>query len=122
MRTHVEGTKNKPINWPTHSRWLNDYSQPFIQFMAFPTLFPYGKGDFLNRERNIEVILTDANKHLLKYAIKNEKVKNDELEPSYIYPFTEHDRWINWAQNISERHRIYNQRNIYLKKIQNTLI
>ena len=89
--------------------------------MAFPTLFLYAKGDYFNRERNIEVSLTDANKHLLNYAVKNEKVENDELEPSYIYPFAEHDRWINWAQNISERHRIYNQRNVYLKKIQKTL-
>ena len=122
LRTHVEGTKNNPINWPTQSRRLNDYTQPFLQCMAFPTLFPYAKGDYFNRERNIEVSLTDANKHLLKYAIKNEKAENDELEPSYIYPFAEHDRWINWAQNISERHRIYNQRNVYLKKIQKTLI
>ena len=116
MRTHVEGTKNNPINWPTQSRRLYDYSQPFLQCMAFPTLFPYAKGDFFNRERNIEVSLTDANKHLLKYAVKNEKAENDDLEPSYIYPFAEHDRWINLAQNICERHRIYNQRNIYLKK------
>ena len=84
--------------------------------MAFPTLLPYGKGDFFNRERNIEVSLTDENKHLLKYAVKNEKAENNDLEPSYIYPFAEHDRWINWAQNISERHRIYNQRNVYLNK------
>ena len=62
-----------PIDWPTRSRKLNDYSQPFLQCMAFPTLFPYGKGDWFNRERNIEVSLTDSTKHLLKYAVKNEK-------------------------------------------------
>ena len=70
----------------------------------------------LNRDRNIEVSLTDANKHLLKYAVKNEKAENDVLKPSYIYTFVEHDRWMNWAQNTSERHRIYSQRNVYLRK------
>ena len=84
--------------------------------MAFPTLFPYGKGDWFNRERNIEVSLTDSNKHLLKYAVYNIKSKIDELEPSYIYLYAEHDQWVNWAQNINERHRINDQRNIYLKK------
>ena len=116
VRTHVEGTKTNPINWPTQRRKLNDYSQPYLQCMAFPTLFPYGKGDWFNRERNIEVSLTDSNKHLLKYAVYNTKSEIDELEPSYIYPFAEHDRWVNWAQNINERHRINDQRNIYLKK------
>ena len=77
-----------PINWPTQSRKLSDYSQPFLQCIAFPTLFPYGKG-------------RKSNKHLLKYAIYNEKSENDDNEPVYIYPFAEHDRWINWVQNIN---------------------
>ena len=84
--------------------------------MAFPTLFPYGKGDWFNRERNVEVSLTDSNKHLLKYAVRNTISDTDNLEPEYIYPFAEHERWANWAQNINERHRINDQRNIYLKK------
>ena len=116
LRTHVEGTRDNPISWPTQSLWLNDYSQPFLQCMAFPTLFPYGKGDWFNRERNVEVSLTDSNKHLLKYAVRNTISDTDNLEPEYIYPFAEHERWANWAQNINERHRINDQRNIYLKK------
>ena len=84
--------------------------------MAFPTLFPYANGDWFNRERNFEVSFTDANKHLLKYAVRNNNLENDELEPTYIYPFVEHELWVNWSQNINERHRINDQRNIYLKK------
>ena len=30
LRTHVEGTNIDPIDWPTRSRKLNDYSQPFL--------------------------------------------------------------------------------------------
>ena len=60
--------------------------------------------------------LTESNKHLLKYAVLSEQSESDELEPVYIYPFAEHDRWINWVQNINERHRVNDQRNIYLKK------
>ena len=86
------GTKNNPINWPSRSNRLNDYSQPFLQCMAFPTLFPYGKGDWFNRERNIDVSLTESNKHLLKYAVFNKDSENDVLEPAYIYSFTKHDR------------------------------
>ena len=84
--------------------------------MAFPTLFPYGKGDWFNCERNIEVSFTDAYKHLLKYAVRKNNSENEELEPSHIYPFAEHERRVYWYQNINERHRINDQRNIYLKK------
>ena len=91
LRTHVEGTKTNPIHWPTQSINLNDYCQPFLQCMAFPTLFPYGKGDWFNRERDIDLSLTESNKHLLKYAVLNEQSESDELEPVYIYPFAEHD-------------------------------
>ena len=60
--------------------------------------------------------MTESNKHLLKYAVYNTKSKINDLEPLYIYPFYEHDQWVNWAQNINERYRINDQRNIYLKK------
>ena len=36
--------------------------------MAFPTLFPYGKRDPTNRARQREVTLTEALKHLMKFA------------------------------------------------------
>ena len=35
VRTHVEGTKTNPINWPTQRRRLNDYSQTYLQCMEF---------------------------------------------------------------------------------------
>ena len=107
----MEGTKTNPINWPSRSNRLNDYSQPFLQSMAFPTLLSYGKGDLFNLERNIDVILTKSNKQLLKYAMFNKNSESDELESSYIYPFAEHNRWLNWSRNINECHLIFHQCN-----------
>ena len=83
--------------------------------MAFPTLFPYRKGDWFNQERMVEVKLGEYNKHMLKYAAKIPKC-NDGLEPEYLYPFAEHGRWVNWTQNIGEWHRFNCQRNVYLQK------
>jgi hypothetical protein len=115
LRTHVEGTKENPIAWPAQTKFLNDYCTPALGCMAFPTLFPYGKGDWFNQERRVEVTLGEYNKHMLKYALKNPKC-DDELEPEFLYPFAEHDRWVNWAQNIGERHRLNGQRDVYLQK------
>ena len=36
--------------------------------MAFPTLFPYGKGDPAKKTRLREVSLTEGLKHLIKYV------------------------------------------------------
>ena len=32
------------------------------------------------------------------------------------YPFVEHPRWCYWAQNTAERHRINQQKEVYLQK------
>ena len=53
---------------------------------------------------------------MLKYSVKNPNLEIDELARDYLYPFVEHDRWVNWAQNIGERHRLNGQRNDYLQK------
>ena len=35
-----------PLNWPkTEDEPLNEYQTPYLATMAFPTLFPNGKGD-----------------------------------------------------------------------------
>ena len=104
--THVEGTKKSPISWSTHSKFHNDYCASALVCMAFPTLFPYKKGDWFNQERRVEVSLVEYNKHMLKYSMKNPNIENDELSPTYLYLSAEHDRWVKCAQNISEGHRL----------------
>jgi hypothetical protein len=36
-------------------------------------------------------------------------------EGGWRYPFGEHDRWMYWAQNTCERHRINTQKSVYIK-------
>jgi hypothetical protein len=103
------GSAQNPIDWPTTGPPVNDYSTPDLQAAAFPTLFPFGRGDVTNRDRMTTVTLQAANHHLLWFCIK----KSDGL---FHYPFAEHDRWMYWAQNTDERHRFNLQKNVYLDK------
>jgi hypothetical protein len=102
-----------PANYIPHNEnatTLSDHSTPSLQAMAFPTLFPYGHdGDVTFQNRIKAVTMTDANAHLLKYAIKT-------TNGGWRYPFVEHDRWMNWAQNTCERHRVNSQKSFYIKK------
>ena len=59
----------EPIQWPTVSNDpLNEYQTPFLATMAFPTLFPNGKGDPTNQALLRDVPLHERIKHLLKFA------------------------------------------------------
>ena len=111
VETNEDGVPVAP--WPPRGKGLSDYNTPSIQAMAFPTLFPYGTGDVTQKVRDVDVTMTDANEHLLKYAV--ERPKDSDLE-GYFYPFVEHDRWMHWAQNTAERHRINLQKNVYLQQ------
>ena len=83
--------------------------------MAFLILFQYGKGDWFNQERMVEVKLFEYNKRMLKYAVKNPKC-DDKLEPEFLYSFAGYDRWVHCTHNIDKRHRLNGQRNVYLQK------
>ena len=99
---------DQTLPWPTAGRVLSDYNTPGIQAQAFPTLFPFGRGDVTMKDRLVEVTMTEANKHYLTYAVWNE---TDEI---WVYPFAEHRRWVHWAQNTAERHRVNGQKSVYL--------
>jgi hypothetical protein len=64
---------------------LSDFTTPYIQGMAFPTLFPYGVGDVTAMNRDHIVTMTEANKHLLKYYI--------EVDGEGMYIFAAHNTW-----------------------------
>ncbi len=96
--------------WPAQGAFVNDYSTTSLQIMIFPTLFPYGCGDVTNKDRSVTVSMTESNKHLLNYAIY------DESEGRFLYPFASHPRWLKWAQNTCERHRLNGQKDVYLTK------
>ena len=61
---------NQHIAWPTvDNEPTNEYLTPFLATMAFPTLFPDGKGDPTNLSLNSDVHFDERIKHL-KYAEK----------------------------------------------------
>ena len=59
------------MNWPTVGNSpLNEYVTPFLATMAFPTLFPDGKGDPTNHAILKNVTPKEKVKHLIKFAEK----------------------------------------------------
>ena len=75
--------------------------------MAFPTLFPYGKGDPTKCTRLREVSLTDGFKHLIKYA-------DLSTDGTFTWRFASHPRFPYWALNMKQRHQLLSQARIYL--------
>ncbi len=60
---------NEPMPWPAiESEPLNEYQISHLATMAFPTLFPDGKGDPTNQSILRNVPLQERIKHLLKFA------------------------------------------------------
>lgn len=54
--------------WPTvDNEPINEYLTPFLATLAFPTLFPDGKGDLTNPSLRRDIPLGGRVKHLLKF-------------------------------------------------------
>ena len=69
--------------WPTvDSEPINEYTTPFLATLAFPTLFPDGKGDPTNPSLHQDMQLGERIKHLLKYTEKK--------DGRWIYRFASH--------------------------------
>jgi len=97
------------IPWPTvDNEPINEYVTPFLATMAFPTLFPDGRGDPTNPSLYKDVPLAERIKHLLKFGEKNDS--------KWIYRFASHPRFAYWAFNMIQRKRILQQTGIFLKQ------
>ena len=81
--------------------------------MAFPSLFPTGRGDpnglFVNSKEKSDLLKI---RHLIKYA--EEVIENGQKR--FVSRFAQHPRFILWAHNVFFRHRTISQANIYLKQ------
>ena len=77
--------------------------------MAFPTLFPFGKGDPTSRARQHGVTRTEAFKHLIKFA---ERMSDGK----YRWMFASRPRFPYWALDMKQRHQLLSQANIYLRQ------
>ena len=99
----------EPIQWPTVSNEpLNEYQTPFLATMAFPTLFPDGKGDPTNHALLRDVPLHERIKHLLKFA--------ENIDGKWVYRFASHPRFSYWAFNMLLRKRTLQQTGMFLKQ------
>ena len=76
--------------------------------MAFPTLFPDGKGDPTNQSILRDIPLQERIKHLLKFA--------ECTDDKWVYCFASHPRFLYWDFNMIQRKRILQQSGIFLKQ------
>ena len=133
---HARPPMNDPTSvlWPEPGAFVNDFSEVGLCSKAFPTLFPYGKGDPSCKDRSHEVSLDKAGKHFLKYCV-NLKEAQEELRKKYgdskeeeinaifdsssnnspfVYPFVQNNRFVRFIQNTVERHRANDQRTTWI--------
>ena len=97
------------MNWPTvDSQPLNEYTTSCLATMAFPTLFPDGKGDPINQAVLRDVPLHEKIKHLIKFA----KI----IDNKWVYRFASHPRFSYWAFNMIIRNKTLQQSSIFLKQ------
>lgn len=87
---------------------LNEYVTPYLATMAFPTLFPDGKGDPTNPAILKNVTLKEKVKHLIKFAEKK--------GGQWIYRFANHPRYSYWALSMIQRKQILQQTGIFFKQ------
>ncbi|XP_020896155.1 uncharacterized protein LOC110235051 [Exaiptasia diaphana] len=100
---------DEPMSWPTvEDQPLNEYQTPFLATMAFPTLFPDGKGDPTNQALARDVSLLDRVRHLIKFA--------EKVNGKWVYRFASHPRFSYWALNMIQRKRTLEQTGIFLKQ------
>ena len=76
---------------------------------AFPTLFPFGRGDPTSKQRHNTVTLSDAFKHLIRSCDKSPDGSNR-------WRFASHPRFPYWALNMKHRHQLLSQSSIFLKQ------
>ena len=102
-------SENEPMLWPSvENEPLNEYQVSHLATMAFPTLFPDGKGDPTNQGLLRDVPLQERIKHLLKFA--------EIIDGKWVYRFANHPRFSYWAFNMIQRKRILQQSGIFLKQ------
>ena len=102
-------SENEPMPWPSvENEPINEYQVSYLATMAFPTLFPDGKGDPTNQGLLRDVPLHERIKHLLKFG--------EIIDGKWVYRFANHPRLSYWAFNMIQRKRILQQSGIFLKQ------
>ncbi|XP_066921730.1 uncharacterized protein [Clytia hemisphaerica] len=93
---------------------LNEFTTEYLATLAFPTLFPDGKGDPTNSSIRRSIAKSDTEsfsekiKHLIKFA--------EMIDGKWVYRFAAHPRFGFWAYNMLYRRRLLGQGSFYLKQ------
>lgn len=92
IRSTIDGTD--PLEWPTadSTTLINEFKTAGLATMAFPTLFPYGKGDPMCPSRQHPVTLNEAFKHLNRYG--------EVVDGENHWHFASHPRFPYWSLNM----------------------
>ena len=102
-------SENEPMQWPSvENEPVNEYQVSHLATMAFPTLFPDGKGEPTNQGLLRDVPLQERVKHPLKFA--------ENTDGKWVYRIANHPRFAYWAFNMIQRKRILQQSGIFLKQ------
>ena len=106
IQSEIEG---KSVDWPTAKNDpLNEFKTPFLATMAFPALFPDGKGDPTNPSLCVDVPFCHRIKHLIKFA--------EHSDNGWVYRFAKHPRFSYWALNMIQRQRTLQPSSVFLKQ------
>ena len=104
----------KPEKIKVGKNALNEFTTEYLPSMAFPTLFPDGKGDPTNFSTRRLISKSDTEcfsekiKHLIKFA--------EFIEGKWIFRFAAHPRFGFWAYNMLYRRRLLVVREFKPKK------
>ncbi len=110
--------KTTKIPWPEIDPTpINEFRTPFLASMAFPMLFPYCHGDpFGNYPNGDQKTRLEKIRHLLFYT---EPALHDPKSPlknvHYWNRFAAHPYFVLWIGNVTARHNMLNQGDIYIQ-------
>lgn len=107
---HRLSNDSMSIDYPENSEDpLSEYNTPFLASMAFPTLFPTGRGDPF-------AIQTDGKKDTLLNQVKNLLYYAELVENDIECRFAQHPRFVLWISNILQRRRTQAQGDVYVRQ------
>ena len=105
----IQNKLGAKIDWPNvGDEPLNEYTTPFLATIAFPCLFPDGKGDPTNPALFTEISLSKKIQHLIKFA--------EFVDENWVYRFASHPGFSYWALDMIQRKRLLQQSAIFLKQ------
>jgi len=86
---------------------LSEFKTEYLATMAFPTLFPDGKGDPTNfsTRKSISKSETEAFSEKVKHLIRFAEL----IDGKWVYRYASHPRFGFWAYNMLYRRRLLGQ-------------